>query len=482
MDLWRTRTIRHGVTTASGAPGRRRCLCAAASLMVSELVFLLLIVGVLGELVLFVLFQWSRSTARSTDARPSAVHQDRYLRYLAHVPECSEGGEDERAEKADSAGKRRIGRRSAASDAARPLAASPADGTVVADALAGDAVPEAMATSGVSGSRAAGGAMAASSDATVGEGSAEARSMLVASAAGSSASPVDMEGYLEVVVVNVTGGGQVAAPPAGTNGSGTAAGARLGGSSPRPQPDRQGREKPGGSVTLLLVGGSSGVQVPVASQTPADRLVSGIGQADGDPGHRGGRSARRLEFHNRGADVWKRWPDANRRNIVGAQGVETLNHALDLLQDSDAHAVAEDLFRKGIAIAFGEPSEFSGGHTHAAEFVYPDARPPNEPIPPPTIRLNPAFLHEDPRVLAALLAHEGTHVQQYLEGALLLGSVEPVDLETRAWTNGAVVWQQVRRPALSLQTPLIRDMEVGYQIARQGEGRLRDFIAAVYAH
>ena len=406
---------------------------ARAGLLVSEFVFLLLIVGVLGALILSALLHMSRSTERLADADPLAVHQARYLRYLAYVPERSEKGEDLLAAQADLAGERRRERRSPASVALPPSAA--------------------------------GGSGGASSVAGAPESSTEARSTLVPSAAGSSAGRVEVENNLEVVIVNVAGESRSAAAPAGTGGG------------PQAQRDRQDRESgggaSGGSGTLFLVGTPSGVNAPAKPETPTSRLVSGIGQA-------GGRSARRLEFHDRGADVWKRWPDANRRNIAGAQGVGALNHALDLLKDSDAHTVADDLFRKGIVITFGEPSEFIGGHTHAAEFLYTAARPPDEPIPPPAIRLNPKFLHEDPRVLAALLAHEGTHFQQYLTGTLLRGSVEHVELEAQAWMNGAVMWQQVRGSALSLKTPLVRDLEVGYQMARQGEGLLRDLVAALY--
>jgi hypothetical protein len=205
-------------------------------------------------------------------------------------------------------------------------------------------------------------------------------------------------------------------------------------------------------------------------------------QTGGEGGRLHGGLARRVEFRSRSADVWKRWPDANVRKIVGTDGADALNRAFDLLEDSDAHPIADDLFRKGITIAFGEPSEFAGNHSGAAAFLYPATRPPDEPVPPPAIHLNPKFLQEDPQVLAALLAHEGTHFQQYLEGRFRHGVAEAVEFETQAWLNGAVMWQQVRRSALSFQTPLVRDFEVGYQMARRGEALLGDFVAALYAH
>ena len=197
----------------------------------------------------------------------------------------------------------------------------------------------------------------------------------------------------------------------------------------------------------------------------------------------GGRgAARQVEFQHRGNDRWRKWPDANFRNIVGDRGADALNRAFDILQDSDAQSIVADLFRKGIPILFGNPADFSDPAAPAAFFTYPAGKPPDPPIPPPVLTFNPKFLGEDPRVLAAVLAHEGTHFQQYLDGTLRDSTSDEAALETEAWTNGAVVWQQVRRSALGLNTPLVRDLEVGYQVARQGEGLLHDFVAALYTH
>lgn len=403
--------------------------------MVSELVFLLLIVGVLGALALSAFLHATRSSDRPAAADdPLAVHEASYLRYLAYVPERPEG-------EADPLAAAKASHRSAERRAARQHPA--------------DATPRFPASSRSSG------------------GSAAASSTLVPSATGSSASRVEAEDDLEVIIVNVTGEGQAAAG-SGAGPGPPARGAQSGGEEEAGAAD--------GSKTLLLMAAPAAVNEQAKAQAIDAMRQMVADQTEGEGGRRHGGSARRVEFRSRSADVWKRWPDANVRKIVGTDGADALNRAFDLLEDSDAHPIADDLFRKGIPIAFGEPSEFAGDHSGAAAFLYPATRPPDEPVPPPAIHLNPKFLQEDPRVLAAVLAHEGTHFQQYLEGRFRYGVAEEVEFEARAWLNGAVMWQQVRRSALSFQTPLVRDLEVGYQMARRGEGLLHDFVAALYAH
>jgi hypothetical protein len=278
---------------------------------------------------------------------------------------------------------------------------------------------------------------------------------------------------LEVTVANV--GGHAAAPEAAegagdaAGGGASAVGAGPGAGTSRPQRQAGEPAQPAALVLIAVPG-----QEPPADSS-AGSQPAGAGGASG-----GGRPLRRVEFRNRGIDLWKRWPDANFRNIAGREGVDALNRAFELLEDSDAHSVADDLFRKGIRLSFGEPGDFSEADAPAARFISPAGRPPDPPIPPPTLTLNPKFLGEDPRVLAAILAHEGTHFQQYLDGTIQ--RADSTELEAQAWTNGAVMWQQMRHSALALNTPLVRDLEVGYQIARQGEALLHDFVAALYTH
>ena len=51
-----------------------------------------------------------------------------------------------------------------------------------------------------------------------------------------------------------------------------------------------------------------------------------------------------------------------------------------------------------------------------------------------------------------------------------------------AWINGALVWGQLRSSEVWERTPLLRDVEFGYQTVRLGEGVLRDVLASLYDH
>jgi len=93
---------------------------------------------------------------------------------------------------------------------------------------------------------------------------------------------------------------------------------------------------------------------------------------------------------------------------------------------------------------------------------------------------NPRFLTEAPEVLAAVLAHEGTHFQQYLDGRVFNPSLGTVDIEFDAFWNEAVFWGRIRDTLAPFDTPLEQEIEGVYQLAQQGEGTLRDRIAAVY--
>lgn len=442
---------------------------ACQGLMLSEIVFLLFILGVLGAIVLSVSLQSGKAGDRSKSASSAAAHQAKYLRYLAYVPERSEHA-------ASPLGK---GATPEARQAARPPAAEAGDASGAGDAMivAGEETAALGLPQTASRAMGTGAGSTSASSARAADGGEDAISRFVTSAQRSSETLVGSESHLDVVIVNPTGA-PGALPAHAAGGSDSVTGAFLvGGGQTQANPRAGGAvPAPGGSGTLMLIGAPAPVHGRPAAgpaAVPAPNAPAVVA------GRRRGGSPRRVEFMNRGPDAWRHWPDVNRRRLTGTQGLETLSRALDLLQDSDAFPIAEDLVRKGIAISFGDPSEFAGEHQPAAEFIYPSSRPPGAPEPPPTLRINPKFLHEDPRVLAAVLAHEGTHFQQYLEGTLRRDA-SVTELEARAWMNSAVVWQQVRRSALPLQTPLVRDLEVGYQIARQGEGPLRDFMASLY--
>jgi hypothetical protein len=229
---------------------------------------------------------------------------------------------------------------------------------------------------------------------------------------------------------------------------------------------------------VVLIGTKDGAGVVRRPSGITRRARSGSA-----PAQAAGRRRRvRLEARNRGPDLWSRWPDRHVLNLAGTQGREALSRAFDVLMQSAASAIAQDLFRKGIELSFGDASEFTGRDAGAAALlIYPPAaRPPDVPEPPPILKLNPKYLHEDPRALAAVLAHEATHFQQFLDGTLLDASVSPVDVEVQAWTNGAACWQGVRLSTTPLNTPLVREQELAYGVVRQGERTLRDLIGALY--
>ena len=191
-----------------------------------------------------------------------------------------------------------------------------------------------------------------------------------------------------------------------------------------------------------------------------------------------------LGYHARGADVWTQWPDGNRRNIFGGADAARLNAAFDIAARSRASAITDDLYRKGVAIAFGEPSEFSGETHHAIALLQfpPGTSPPGAPETPPVIKFNPVFLDADPLVLAGALVHEGTHLQQYLDGTLLDPDAPPLDTECAAWWNEAAFWDEVRGQAWPFDTVLELEAEFAYRAALHGEAMLKDVLAALHQH
>ena len=179
--------------------------------------------------------------------------------------------------------------------------------------------------------------------------------------------------------------------------------------------------------------------------------------------------------------MWSQWPDLNEQKILGDAGTAQLTAAFDVVAHSRASTITDDLYRKGIAIAFGDPSEFSG-ETHQAIAVLQvakDTTPPGRPATPPVIKFNPRFLNEPPLVLASALVHEGTHLQQYLDGTLLNPDLSTVQVEFAAWWNEAAFWDEVRSSAWPFDTVLELEEEFAYRAALHGEATLRDVLTAL---
>lgn len=180
-------------------------------------------------------------------------------------------------------------------------------------------------------------------------------------------------------------------------------------------------------------------------------------------------------------DVWSGWAEANRVNITGTEGTEVLRQAFQAVADSRVPMIAQSLIRRGIAISFGTAEDFVGERSAAIAFFHysRDDRPPQAPSVLPEIKFNPAFKDEHPFVLAAALIHEGTHLQQYLEGSLL--SIEHLaeEFEFDAWWNEAAFWEGVRGEVWPIDSPLERELDFSYHTALQGEARVRELLTAL---
>jgi len=188
----------------------------------------------------------------------------------------------------------------------------------------------------------------------------------------------------------------------------------------------------------------------------------------------------------RATDLWAAWPDVNQKNITGSLGTALLGAAFDLVAASGASAVTNDLFRKGISIAFD--GSFFGpntlcGNAYACHVFYTGFQPPAAPGLVPQIAFNPVYSAEDAEAIAAVLVHEGTHFQQYLDGTTfhrLGGTITTIDTEFTAFWNAAVYWGEIRSTQIPVTSFLEDDLENLYQLAQQGEAQLRNEIAARY--
>ena len=179
-------------------------------------------------------------------------------------------------------------------------------------------------------------------------------------------------------------------------------------------------------------------------------------------------------------DIWTQWPDVNIMNITGTEGTAVLTSAFNLVAGSGANSITNDLFRKGIPISFIDISTFQSLCGDAiACFGGASGSPPYAPSTPPSMIFNPTYLNETSEALAAVMVHEGTHFQEYLDGRSFNPLYGDVDIEFDSFWNGAVFWGEIRGGVL-ITTALENDVEGLYQLAQQGEGALRDEIASRY--
>ena len=263
----------------------------------------------------------------------------------------------------------------------------------------------------------------------------------------------------------VAGGGPAAprpSPPIGGGGLGGVGGGSGGGS--------------GG------IGGGSGGSGSGSGTSGAG--AGGGGVVDGGGGG-GGRAPSSLTYIPRGTEIWTAWPDVNTTNITGTEGVSLLQQVFSIVAASGASAISTDLTRKGIPIMFGTFADFPLGAADAIAFFDGTGTLgpfPATPSPLPVIKFNPLYLGESAAILAAVLVHEATHFQEYLDGRLMNNSLGTVDIEFDAFWNGAAFWGEVRAAQAPYTSSLERDVEGLYQLALQGEAALRNEIASRYCN
>jgi len=202
------------------------------------------------------------------------------------------------------------------------------------------------------------------------------------------------------------------------------------------------------------------------------------GGGSGGGGTGGGGGGATVDFIARGTNVWTAWPDSDRLNITGTVGVDLLNQAYNLLGQV-ASAITGDLFAKSIEIRFGDGADTCNGRAvtgYVAFFCPGDPTGmPGQPESKPFIVVHPDYQNESVQVIAAVLAHEGTHFQQYLDSTLFSAQTE-VDKEFRAYWNGSGAWQRLR-PSSIRGTRLEKDLDTILAQAQQGESSFKDYLA-----
>ncbi len=197
-------------------------------------------------------------------------------------------------------------------------------------------------------------------------------------------------------------------------------------------------------------------------------------------------------FINRGADTYTSWPDVNLVNTSGTAAERAiLNAAFNFMDDSVVtSSIADDLRAKGISISVGAASIFAGGGdcvgSYACFYFAPNDTytfAPNTPNPVPYIIFNPDYMDEDPQLLSVILAHEGTHFQEYLDGKIQqyrVGQLNVVDIEFLAFWNASVYWDSIRSGFSSSTSALTQDFDYLHSLASQSEAALRTEIDLRY--
>ncbi len=226
-----------------------------------------------------------------------------------------------------------------------------------------------------------------------------------------------------------------------------------------------------------------------------------------------------LNFIPRGADLWTGWPDSNTLDNIGMpvtrldgvlvpadvantpEQISKLKEVYNILASSEMSSIADDIFRKGLSIMVGPADHFedtnSGTIAQMVHFPYTYAgiydedghlvRAPDFPGSPSTLpymEINPAWMNYDSQLLAVILAHEGVHFGEYLDGSDIQKNVHhtltTIDIEFRAYWNEAYYWEKIRDkygPSFK-DNSLESGIESWYQAAKNGEAYLKQKIAS----
>ncbi len=171
-----------------------------------------------------------------------------------------------------------------------------------------------------------------------------------------------------------------------------------------------------------------------------------------------------LAFISRCDDMFTDWSNPS-INITGV-GAAILLQTFNLVDASSAHAITDDLEAKGILISFSS-AEFLPGQIcdgAIACFIHPTDPAPGPlgtPQSLPYVIFDVSYMSEAPEILAAILVHEGTHFQEFLDGDLFNPSLTVVDMEFLAFWNESAYWDTVRPSILPIDTPLELLMKIG---------------------
>jgi hypothetical protein len=99
-----------------------------------------------------------------------------------------------------------------------------------------------------------------------------------------------------------------------------------------------------------------------------------------------------------------------------------------------------------------------------------------------TLAISARWRNADPKALATLIAHEGTHLEDDLEGFDASTKEGCIEFELRAFTEQAIVWQGFYGPTgkTAVQTDLDRELNAWLAVYRRGPEALDQRVRQLY--